>query len=59
MVLVGYAGEVLQDEVTYQVKIWVENSHGRTAEATTQFTTGIFNSQNFVAKMIGHNFDEA
>ncbi|MBF6626328.1 family 78 glycoside hydrolase catalytic domain [Aerococcaceae bacterium zg-BR9] len=56
-VLVEYAGEVLQDEVTYQVKIMVEDNHGQTAQAMTQFTTGIFNSQNFAAKMIGHNFD--
>ncbi|MDQ0221806.1 family 78 glycoside hydrolase catalytic domain [Streptococcus moroccensis] len=56
-ILIEYAGADLEDETNYQVKITVEDNHGEIAEAVTQFTTGIFNPQDFVADMIGHNFD--
>lgn len=55
-VLVEYVGEKLQDETTYDVMISVEDNHGNLDTVSTQFTTGIFNPQNFVANMIGHDF---
>ncbi|HFI0700922.1 TPA: family 78 glycoside hydrolase catalytic domain [Streptococcus suis] len=58
-VLVEYAGPKLTNETTYQVRILVENNHGEQAEGITQFTTGIFNAQEFLAKMIGHDFDDS
>lgn len=56
-ILIEYAGADLEDETNYQVKITVEDNHGEIAEAVTQFTTGISDPQNFVAEMIGHDFD--
>ncbi|MGT2757588.1 family 78 glycoside hydrolase catalytic domain [Streptococcus ovuberis] len=58
-ILVEYAGQALKDETEYQVTITVSNNHGQSAEAITNFTTGIFDPEDFVAEMIGHNFDES
>lgn len=57
-VLITYQGGVLQDETTYQVTVSVKDNHGNQAQASTHFTTGIFDATKFTAKMISHTFPE-
>ena len=57
-ILVPYAGEALEEESRYQVKLAVESNHGEMAEAYTSFETGVFDPQAFQAKMITHDFPD-
>lgn len=57
-ILVPYAGEALEEESRYQVKLAVENNHGEMAEAYTSFETGVFDPQTFQARMITHDFPD-
>lgn len=57
-VLLAYDGLDLLDETTYQVNIIIETNYGEVAEAVTSFTTGVFESQDFTAKMIGPDFEQ-
>ncbi len=56
-VLVPYMGEELEEERKYQVKLTVEDNQGNLAESHTYFETGIFDPEQFQAKMITHDFD--
>ncbi|RRD94031.1 alfa-L-rhamnosidase [Clostridiales bacterium COT073_COT-073] len=55
-ILIAYAGQELQDEMLYQVKIEVTDNHGNTATGEMFFETGIGNPEVFQAKMITHDF---
>ncbi|MBS6707328.1 MAG: alpha-L-rhamnosidase N-terminal domain-containing protein, partial [Lachnospiraceae bacterium] len=55
-VLVPYCGTELEEEKEYRVSLQITDNHGNSAQAETDFTTGIFDSAHFRAKMITHNF---
>lgn len=57
-VLVPYAGDSLQEECEYRLKVTVEDNHGNIAEAEGGFETGIFDPETFRAQMITHDFPE-
>lgn len=55
-VLVPYAGQALTREQEYQVSLEIWDNYGNRAKAETAFTTGIFDTGDFQAKMITHDF---
>ena len=55
-VLVPYGGPELEEEKEYQVSLQITDNHGSRSQAETVFTTGIFDSAHFRAKMITHDF---
>ena len=55
-VLIPYGGLELSEETEYQVHLAVEDNHGSLAEADTVFSTGIYETAHFQAKMITHDF---
>lgn len=57
-VLIPYAGTSLEPETTYHVTVEVTDNHENTAEETMTFETGIFQPEEFQAKMITHDFPE-
>lgn len=57
-VLVPYGGKELEEEKEYRVRLVVEDNYGNSAESQTSFSTGIFDSSHFQAKMITHDFEK-
>ena len=57
-VLIPYAGTSLEPETTYHVTVEATDNHENTAEETMTFETGIFQPEEFQAKMITHDFPE-
>lgn len=57
-VLVPYAGEQLDTEKRYDVKLTVEDNYGEIQQKDTWFETGIFDTDLFKAQMITHNFPD-
>ena len=57
-VLIPYAGTSLEPETTYHVTVEVTDNHENMAEETMTFETGIFQPEEFQAKMITHDFPE-
>lgn len=57
-VLIPYAGEYLEPETRYTVKLTVKDNHGQIYMADTWFETGIFEAEEFRAKMITHGFPD-
>ena len=57
-VLIPYNGTALESETRYGVKLKVEDNHGNVDTKTAWFETGMFNPENFQAKMITHDFPE-
>ena len=55
-VLIPYGGLGLEEEKEYQVHLAVEDNYGNLAESDTVFSTGIYDTAHFSAKMITHNF---
>lgn len=55
-VLIPYGGLGLEEEKEYQVHLAVEDNYGNLAESDTVFSTGIYDTAHFAAKMITHNF---
>ncbi|HIU76713.1 MAG TPA: alfa-L-rhamnosidase, partial [Candidatus Pelethocola excrementipullorum] len=55
-VLVPYNGQELVGEQEYQASLVIKDNYGNSAKAETSFTTGIFDTENFQAKMITHDF---
>ncbi len=55
-VLVEYAGNTLQPETCYKVKVQVWNNFGEEAEGETWFETGLIYPQNMQAKWITSGF---
>ena len=55
-VLVPYAGQALAREQEYQVSLEIWDNYRNRAKAETAFTTGIFDTGDFQAKMITHDF---
>ena len=57
-VLIPYEGEKLKEEQTYHVELKVTDSYGEEDAEEMTFTTGVFDSSHFRAKMITHDFPE-
>lgn len=57
-VLIAYDGMELKPETPYNVAIEITDNHGNTANEQMTFETGIFDNQQFKAKMITHDFPE-
>lgn len=55
-VLISYSGPQLEEEKEYQVCLAVEDNYGSCAHSHTLFSTGVFETAHFRAKMITHNF---
>lgn len=55
-VLVPYAGQALTREQEYQVSLEIWDNYGNRAKAVSAFTTGVFDTEDFQAKMITHDF---
>ncbi len=55
---IEYAGEQLQPETEYQIKVTVIDNHDDMGEVEGTFTTGIFDAKSFKAQMITHDFDD-
>ena len=57
-IFIPYGGKDLAEEREYQVSLQIRDNYGNTAKANTFFTTGVFDTESFQAKMITHDFPE-
>lgn len=57
-VLIPYEGKELISETAYRVKVTAWDNYGNADSAEMTFETGIFDSEQFQAEMITHDFPE-